>query len=126
MPYTAEQAHRAAAKGAEWLDKKCPHWFNEIDVDKLKMSDPFVCVLGQTAECILGRPVSLFNTGYTSVLRQLSIVDSSAWAKRHGFDIPIPTQIRLGVVSEKVARYEMLQIAWLEIIRARREAAVPA
>lgn len=126
MPYTAEQAHKAAAKGAEWLDKKCPTWFNEINVDTLKLSDPFVCVLGQTAPCILGKPLRLFQSGYASVLRAQEVADQSAWARRLGFDVPTPTRIHMNLVSERMARYEMLQIAWLEIIRARREAQVTA
>lgn len=42
-----EELKKKMKNGIEYLDKSFPDWIEKIDVDKLKMSDPCSCVLGQ-------------------------------------------------------------------------------
>lgn len=119
--YTAEQAHAAVERGAKWLDKNCPTWFSEIDVELLNLQDPDTCVLGQTETCLAGpRHPNSFLSGYFRVLYSREIDWIGRWPALHGFNIPEPA----ADVSreEETARYEMLTIAWRELIHQRLEA----
>lgn len=108
--YTAERAHAAAARGAEWLDKTCPTWASEIVLERLNLAQIDFCMLGQTGTCITGER----NADYFTVLRSISNdeEEQDAWATERGFKAPF--DFRDGIV-----RYEMLTIAWREIIRER-------
>jgi hypothetical protein len=103
--YTPEMAHAAVARGAAWLDEQCPDWFREINLERLNVTSPTFCVLGQTAKCLLGQKPDghAMRDGYGAVLEhnqwQLHVIDLGfgAWGR---------------------ASYEMLTIAWkLEIQR---------
>lgn len=117
--YTAEDAREAVARGAQWLDEKCPDWTAELDLAVLDLKNPYVCVLGQTAECILGRPVD--GPGFMAVTK------GDGWATRYGFDVPLTHDSernwvcsdRQGCARELNTRYEMLQISWIQEIRER-------
>lgn len=111
--YTAEMAHAAVERGAAWLDKKCPTWFREIDLESLDLEDAEYCILGQTAACLT--PQSLSKT-YWSVLRRFRINGAGLWPSDRGFNLPW-----LLTVSEDDTAFEMLTIAWREYIRQRLE-----
>lgn len=42
-----QQISDSAARGAAWLDKHCPKWWEHIDILELKMNNSSVCILGQ-------------------------------------------------------------------------------
>jgi hypothetical protein len=90
---TAERAHEVAAVGADWMDERCPGWAQRINLDDLNLGDPYLCILGQTVDCLV--PAE----------KRLSAND---WANERGFDT-------------RTMQYEMLQIAWVEQIRRRSE-----
>lgn len=125
--YTPEQAHAAARTGARWMAKECPNWLDEIDLSKLNLADPMMCVLGQTAKCITGR-----RTGgsFFSAMSHLRDRRGQAnhygvdWEEKHGFVAPRPLYSSYPggfvVDKEQTARYEMLTIAWRELIVARK------
>lgn len=108
--YTAEMAHAAAARGARWLDKRCPDWPSRIDVAKLDLGDVEVCMLGQTGPCLLNAPGE--QRDYGDVMDHFAPRQQDAWAARLGFILP----------AHAMAPYEMLTIAWRELIRQRLEA----
>lgn len=121
--YTAEMAHAAAARGAAWMDEQCPGWVHEIDLNVLQMASGSDCILGQTAECLLK------GTAYYKHVTEAYEDDDP------GFDyddVVIHLEIRpevaidLGFMREwrldrgfATVEYEMLTIAWTELIRAR-------
>lgn len=119
--YTTEMAHAAVQRGAEWLDQKCPDWAERIDLTALDLAEPACCVLGQTADCLVGtekmrggRAAEFrLEGGYWRVLDSLGYGPFSAWQREHGFDAP------LGRGIEASEAYAMLTIAWTELIRER-------
>lgn len=113
--YTAEMAHAAAAKGAAWLDEKCPDWVSHIDLKQLDLGSERLCILGQTAECLMGPPKvdGYRGLGYPRVLRHFGR-DRDVWAERRGF-------VSFFARGDYVG-FEMLDIAWRELIRQRLEA----
>lgn len=116
--YTAEMAHQAAARGAQWMDKHCPDWVNELNLERLDLSNSEVCVLGQTARCLMPHTPWGFSPAY------LQVVDVYWPRARHG----MATRLGFNVPSEcrntgQLSAYEMLTIAWQELIRERLEAA---
>lgn len=118
VEYTAEMAHKAAERGAAWLDEKCPDWVSKINTDLLDLAKPDLCILGQTANCLVG-PAKLTDFtggGYWRVMDSLRLGPFSAWQRQHGFDVP-HNQFDSG------PQYEMLTIAWKQLIRERLEAA---
>lgn len=117
--YTAEMAHAAVARGAAWLDSKCPDWVGKIDLEALDLGSPELCMLGQTAACLGARaePADA-QPDYWDVLGMLGLEVFAPWQADHGFDVP-------NCLSEhSTLAYEMLTIAWKELIRERL--AVPA
>lgn len=123
--YTPEMAHAAARRGADWLDRRCPGWVQRIDLEVLQLSDPEVCVLGQTAACLLQRETT--RDRYGQVISEFGGTDRYRWAAGRGFDIVYAQHYAAGAVSQdNTARYEMLTIAWRELIRGRLETAEPA
>ena len=125
MRYTAEMAHAAARKGAAWLDKRCPNWINEIDLEILNLRSPDVCVLGQTAECLLPgkEPDYSDRLNYSDVVAAYAPRRQQAWATALGFNIPIDVRSTTDYIYSDVGiAYEMLTIAWRELIRERLKA----
>lgn len=121
MPYTAEEAHAAVARGAAWLDQKCPDWVDKIDLGMLNLRNPHLCVLGQTAECLIPEdaPRESHWSGYGDVVFHYRWVEkdfSVSGPDWFGFDVSLA-----GDLTEERAEYEMLTIAWQELIRQRRE-----
>lgn len=113
--FTAEQAHAAVARGAAWLDKKCPDWVKEIDLSELDLANAKFCVLGQTAACLI--PDATDVSDYEDVVNHVAPVAQHAWATRLGFNVPQEKRWEGGTA------YEMLTIAWSEYIRQRLESA---
>lgn len=120
--YTAADAHAAVARGAAWLDEQCPNWPAEIDLDRLQLNDGYTCILGQTANCIIGEPGGTDDDGFSRVLDTFAPTGEDAeWAIGLGFDV----QCNCRTAADNKARYEMLQIAWEECIRERLAVGVP-
>lgn len=122
--YTAADAHAAVERGAAWLDEHCADWFKEIDLSQLNLSDPEVCVLGQTARCLLDEEPTFDRYGKVldfyaeNTTRDRVGGSRQKWASSRGFDIEYADvkQWRLGMHP---ARYEMLTIAWRLYIQER-------
>lgn len=112
--YTAEMAHAAARKGAAWMDEHCPGWVDQIDLDMLNMGCGEACILGQTTKCLLGDKYENYDS-FGVVMDEYPDLD----AVENGFDVTFQGA-RIG---EGRARYEMLTIAWKELIRERLAAA---
>ena len=112
--YTPERARAASAKGVVFLKERCSDWRAIVDKNKLDMSNPRLCMLGQTAPCLLGAAGDPCDEpfDYHDVVRAFSPDDytgSDMWAIEHGFDVPYA-----GNYSIKIMWYEMLKCAWLE------------
>ena len=97
----------AAQRGAEFLDKKRPSWYRKVKLTDLRMYNPDMCVLGYTFG------------NFWDVLRKFQSdgdisrrTDDTAWAARHGFNVPVG----------RSGSYERLGLAWAELIRERRAA----
>lgn len=130
--YTAEDAHAAVALGAQWLDRECPHWASKIDLAELDMTNTNVCILGQTAECIVGpvtNPNDIYaDAGFWRVVRAKAISNQDEWTLELGFDVPDPSDVSRYSDRwdrELDTRYEMLTICWADLIRERLAAGVP-
>lgn len=117
--YTPEMAHDYAARGAAWLDRKCPGWEDRISLDVLNLADADMCVLGQTATCILG-PEAYRRDEEGELYGYWRVHRAERWTVRGdeqvclGFDVP-----HGGTFAEGDTRYEMLTIAWRQLIRER-------
>lgn len=113
--YTAEMAHEAVARGAAWLDEKCPQWVSHIDLEELDLQNGDHCVLGQTATCLVGKARDPNVSGYARVTRRRGVDPNGPWVAERGFQVP---WLWMDYAKETVA-YEMLTIAWKELIRER-------
>lgn len=72
---------RRAAAGAELLDRLGPaDWYRRVDLVKLDIADPAVCVLGQVYGDGLG---GVFN----SALDALGLTGEDAHVNEYGFDL---------------------------------------
>lgn len=110
--YTAAMAHAAVARGAAWLDKRCPQWVSHIDLEVLDLGRPDYCILGQTAVCLVPKAMLKARPGiaYSAVLSRFRINEWGKWSPEHGFDV---------FDGRNTAAYEMLGIAWKVLIRER-------
>lgn len=105
-----EEVHAAVLRGAEWLDEHCPDWMDHVNLDALQLQSPQYCVLGQTAECLL-KDAYPRRADFGDVVGEFQELSNP---EEFGFEIGYPSG---GVF----ASYEMLNIAWRELIRTRRE-----
>lgn len=117
--YTAEQAHAAARRGAAWMDKHCPNWVDEIDLTRLALEDSSACVLGQTTTCLLPdfEQFPDWRPYYTEVVAAFWPTSGNATATTLGFNVPEHYR-----QAGDHAAYEMLTIAWKELIGKRLKA----
>lgn len=115
-------AERVAA-GAAFLDEHDPEWWRAdveraIDLDKLKLSSPQKCILGQ--RCPL-EARSLGNSPFEAFARQLSGLDRyhaiGNWATAFGFESSLGLD---GEIPE--GEYGNLTAEWVRVITARRAA----
>lgn len=114
--YSAADAYEAVARGAAWMDEKCPDWASEINLEELDLTNGYRCILGQTATCLAGKTRSIYD-GYARVVRRLGVNSQGPWVVQHGFQVP---WLNLNLTSEEeTVAYEMLTIAWKELIRER-------
>jgi hypothetical protein len=115
---TAAKAHAAVKRGAAWLDKNCPDWIDHVDLEQLQLSRADHCLLGQTAACLLGDlPTRTYARTYMGVLKKFG-QNRSRWAERKGF---LSFLVSTGPLSTGWVTFEMLTIAWKELIRERLE-----
>ncbi len=106
--YVAE-AKKRVAKGAAWLDTERPRWWRSVKVTMLDMEKPSMCVLGQVfaKDAMKSQRYDRFiSHGYDIVFNahQRKITT-------HGFN-----------VQGGGPTYDELHFAWLDEIRARRNA----
>lgn len=127
--YTPRMAQAAARRGAKWMDKHCPGWTLLIDLHKLDLQSPQVCILGQTAHCVTeGEVDSNEQDSYNGALgwlvygngNKITRLGYNEFAIAYGFNTP--SNLGWGGTPKRT-RYEMLTLAWLEEIRARGEQA---
>lgn len=108
MPTISERV----ARGTAWLDENRPGWIDEIDLDRLLMSSPCNCVLGQLYgnyfEVIWGDPVA----------------PRPPDGRSHGFNAY--DAYDLGGTASQLAEYDDLHAEWVRVITERREAATNA
>lgn len=85
--------------GAEWLDENRPGWVNEIDLGRLELTSPCLCILGQ----LWGN--------YWSAVREMSLGDTA----------PLGFEVRPHLlVADRVAEVDDLEGEWRRVIEARR------
>jgi hypothetical protein len=104
MTYT--EAVDNVARGAALLDKKYPGWDRRIDMNALDMSNECACVLGQ-----LEGP-------YWSAIERMW--PDGAWRGRaasHGFNLAYDIN---DSIDSLPSQFDLLQLAWTELITARR------
>lgn len=104
-----ESAKRRVEKGAKFLDRNVPDWYNgrhKIDLECLDLSSPSSCVLGQVYKI----------NGYSRGLVRLKLDDAQAMA--YGFEA-------YGVISRLTLddEYALLTRHWRREIRSRRKKA---
>jgi hypothetical protein len=100
-------AERVAA-GAAWLDIQRPEWLPGIDLGRLDLSNPCLCVLGQVfAAAVDGTEFRDYGDGYSYAVNQLEAPESAG-----GFTIN-------PITGESFAD---LDEAWRELITERRSA----
>lgn len=132
-PFTPEDARRHVAAGVAWFDSRLPDWAEAIDLNRLDVSNSRLCPFGQNAEALV--PPLYFDMlrestpsnevcvppDFHDVLDALGLTD--AWAFEHGFlALPSARAFERQIDVECRARYEMLQLAWIEVIRERQNA----
>lgn len=107
---TKDEARQRVAKGAAYLDKKCPDWTDRIDTGTLTMSGNCFCVMGQLADCT-GEWDTLYDRfGITTADHDILFAvtldnsESKTWNTH----------------TERTADYLVLQDAWIEAIADRR------
>lgn len=98
------------AAGAAWLDEHHPGWENDVDLDKLRMDDCALCVLGQT-----------FGDYWESPLAESR---PETWSELDAYDEvarPLGFQFsgRRGYSRDE---YAELNAAWVRLIESRRVA----
>lgn len=97
------QERAAVAKGAQFLDKVLPGWYNEIEFDRLDMSSGAMCMMGQ----LFGTEVEskLAETMYPEEMSRVR-EDDSGWYCRDGYDIAQtwakPTESFIATLARKV------------------------
>lgn len=64
------------ARGAKYLDKYKPGWFNSVDINKIKMSD--------YRKCILGQLYGTYHQGLQQTVRPNTL--DIEWSEANGFD----------------------------------------
>ncbi|AHH98235.1 hypothetical protein [Kutzneria albida] len=91
----APSIEERVARGAALLDEKQPDWFQQIDLDKLKLDCPARCVLGHL---------------YGSFDRGAFVLGIAFKEAAYGFD-----------GFEEHSELSALQAEWVRVITARRE-----
>jgi hypothetical protein len=98
-------AEARVAKGAAYLDRVRPGWFNRIDVGTLTLQSPKSCVMAQSYDC-----------EYCHACRSAGI----QFLSRDGED-DVETQAQtLGFFGAADASFEDLQDAWIDAVAQRR------
>jgi hypothetical protein len=95
--------------GATWLDQHRPGWVADIDLDRLLLSSPCRCVLGQLYGSYYTAPVDYWQTseyGFAALAEDADLPDDDA-----GLD---------AYEAGRDSEYAELDAAWRELIAARR------
>lgn len=109
MKLTVREATKRANKGAALLDKKQPGWFATIDLSKLDLDNPRLCVLGQGFKHLVN---SFTGDGYDVGVRDLFNDDERA-ATEFGFNA-------YDRAYYDPHAYDTLTRVWAKIIKERQ------
>lgn len=107
---TVEEFIPRAEKGAEWLDKVVPGWFNRINVQQLDMNSCTSCVLGQACG-YYWNVINVIDPKHGLTGPEKSV---SPWSIEHGFAIGDHRPLK---------EYKVLREAWVTVILQRQFAA---
>jgi hypothetical protein len=108
---TTTVAERVAA-GAAWLDEHEPGWVADIDLDRLLLSSPCRCVLGQ-----------LYGSYYTAPVKYYDTSDFGFAALAEDADQPDDDAAWDAYEAALDSEYAQLDAAWRELIATRRAVA---
>jgi hypothetical protein len=105
---TATISERVQA-GATWLDEHRPGWVADIDLDRLLLSSPCRCVLGQLYGSYYDAPVKYYDTsdyGFATLAEDQVLPDDDA--SQDAYEAAIDGE------------YAELDAAWRELVATRR------
>ncbi len=105
-------------RGAKLLDEKRPGWWKKIDLDLLRLSSCFRCVLGQLCSIDERKeyPISWFQALAGILCGNFDVTPIFDFAVPHGF---------AKHDDENMAVYPALEAAWKTLILSRRAAPEP-
>jgi hypothetical protein len=123
MPTTTRRVTIAdrVATGAAWLDEQTPGWIDRIDLDRLRLGDGDLCVLGQ----IYGSFGAVRGFAYGATSARVPFLTHSDCCAL-GFDIDVDRSLFRSDSCLRSAYYR-LTVAWRNYIQGRRlaESRVP-
>lgn len=108
---TTDVATRVAL-GAALLDERLPDWYTRVSAERLKLSDPQRCVLGQ-----------LFGNYFSDAALEV-VQRSNAFSIAHGFDV---NTLQYGSLTSVLtwqsirSECEVLEAAWVVAIAERHQ-----
>lgn len=133
-----QEARQRVARGCAWFDDVLPDWAEFIDPVRFDIADSRWCAFGQNAAALVPRHYAEALVESTPPNEECPPLDyhdvldsrnlSDEWAFEHGF-APAPTLIvystrqlvSLARDHGYVARCQVLQQAWLEVIHERQQ-----
>jgi hypothetical protein len=113
MTTTTDTVAERVQAGAAWLDEHRPGWVADIDLDRLVLSSPCRCVLGQLYGSYYNAPIKYFDTsdyGFDTLAEDEDLPNDDA-----GMD---------AYVAAIDGEYVELTAAWRDLIAARRTGGV--
>lgn len=103
------EAEPRVAAGAAWMDEKFPGWESKVNLLRLDIGIPFMCVLGQ----VFREHAPLHSNGYYWALNNLMDGDGS-------LSIDLGFNATAREYEERVAEMPVLTEAWRRLIAARQ------
>lgn len=113
MDFIHEDAILAVKRGIYWLDENHPNWAQDIDLEKLDMSECTECVIGQA----VGGYSYTINLAATGTPDDWNHKVSTQWSVDHGFEYPGPVAYASGAPINY--GYEELETLWSDEVRKR-------
>ena len=105
------------ARGAALLDERKPGWHRQINLERLDMANPCLCVLGQVFAEAARHGQDGYEAGYISLWRKDIPNYGGGLAAEHGFTLDFDLDTSLTVTRR--LRWIGLQVAWIAEIRKR-------